>query len=294
MEEITRQANARPRLRRRVEPKSRRRDQGRYPHLNVSTCGRRPPALDGQCDPANIAMALAKRRADARRADRVKVTAVTEITQSGDRVTGVDWEGRAGPPSPASDRQLRRHVGPRGRPHGGVTLPLHACEHFYIVTEPIAGLGPPARAARPGRMRLLQGGRRQDDARRLRAGGKPWGMDGIPEELRFDQLPEDVDHFEPILERAVNRMPMLGRRPASTPSSTAPKASPPTTATHLGEAPGSQNGYWVAAGYNSIGIVSAGGAGMALAQWMDTARRPSTSGRSTSAAPSRSRRTAAT
>jgi glycine/D-amino acid oxidase-like deaminating enzyme len=64
----------------------------------------------------------------------------------------------------------------------GVTLPLHACEHFYIVTEAIEGL-PPAGAAGPGRMRLLQGRRRQDDARRLRAGAKPWGMAGIPEDF---------------------------------------------------------------------------------------------------------------
>ena len=40
---------------------------------------------------------------------------------------------------------------------------------------------------------------------------KPWGMNGIPDSFEFDQLPEDFDHFEPILEMAVNRMPLLGR-----------------------------------------------------------------------------------
>ena len=101
---------------------------------------------------------------------------------------------------------------------------------------------------------------------------KPWGMDGIPEDFCFDQLPEDLDHFEPILEMGVNRMPMLadGRHP------------------HLLQRPGELHarrpllsrrsagaaGYWVAAGYNSIGIVSSGGAGMALAQWINDGEPP--------------------
>ena len=39
---------------------------------------------------------------------------------------------------------------------------------------------------------------------------KPWGTKGIPDDFEFDQLQEDIDHFEPILEMAVNRIPMLG------------------------------------------------------------------------------------
>ena len=70
----------------------------------------------------------------------------------------------------------------------------------------------------------------------------------------------------------VNRMPMLAR-PASTPSSTARRASPPTTAT-ISAKRRSLRGYWVAAGYNSIGIVSSGGAGMALAQWINDGEPP--------------------
>lgn len=38
---------------------------------------------------------------------------------------------------------------------------------------------------------------------------KPWGMAGIPEDLCFDSLPEDQEHFEPILEAAVRRVPVL-------------------------------------------------------------------------------------
>ena len=102
---------------------------------------------------------------------------------------------------------------------------------------------------------------------------KPWGMDGIPEDFAFDQLPEDVDHFAPILEMAVEPHADAGRRPASRPSSTAPRASRRTTAT-ISARRRSSRGYWVAAGFNSIGIVSSGGAGYALAQWIEDGEPP--------------------
>ncbi len=100
------------------------------------------------------------------------------VHQANGRVTGVDWaQGeRAGHDRGRYRRQLRAACGRAiSARMSGVTLPLHACEHFYIVTEPIAGLWPPAGAAGAGRVRLLQGRRRQDDARRLRAGGQALG-----------------------------------------------------------------------------------------------------------------------
>ncbi|MEM6942540.1 MAG: FAD-dependent oxidoreductase, partial [Pseudomonadota bacterium] len=101
---------------------------------------------------------------------------------------------------------------------------------------------------------------------------KPWGMDGIPANFEFDQLPEDMDHFEPILENAVNRMPMLAEAGIHT-FFNGPESFTPDDAYHLGLAPELDN-YWVAAGFNSIGIQSAGGAGMALAGWMETGEKP--------------------
>ncbi|MEM7524775.1 MAG: FAD-dependent oxidoreductase, partial [Pseudomonadota bacterium] len=101
---------------------------------------------------------------------------------------------------------------------------------------------------------------------------KPWGMNGIPEGFEFDQLPEDFDHFEPILEQAVERMPMLGEAGIHT-FFNGPESFTPDDAYHLGLAPEMDN-VWVAAGFNSIGIQSAGGAGMALAEWMDTGEKP--------------------
>jgi 4-methylaminobutanoate oxidase (formaldehyde-forming) len=101
---------------------------------------------------------------------------------------------------------------------------------------------------------------------------KPWGMDGIREDFCFDQLPEDMDHFEPILEMGVNRMPMLASAGIHT-FFNGPESFTPDDRYYLGEAP-ELGGYWVAAGYNSIGIVSSGGAGMALAQWINDGEAP--------------------
>ena len=121
-------------------------------------------------------------------------------------------------------------------------------------------------------MRLLQRRRWQADARRLRAARQTLGHGGISESFEFDQLQEDFDHFEPILEKAVNRMPMLGEAGIHT-FFNGPESFTPDNAYHLGLAPNMDN-VWVAAGFNSIGIQSAGGAGMALAAWMDTGAKP--------------------
>ncbi len=99
-------------------------------------------------------------------------------------------------------------------------------------------------------------------------------------------------HFEPILEMGVNRMPMLGTAGIHT-FFNGPESFTPDDRYYLGEAP-ELNGYYVAAGYNSIGIVSSGGAGMALAQWINDGEPRLTCGRSTFAACSRSRRTVPT
>ncbi|MBL9060661.1 MAG: FAD-dependent oxidoreductase, partial [Mangrovicoccus sp.] len=117
----------------------------------------------------------------------------------------------------------------------------------------------------------------KEDAGKLLIGAfepvaKPWGMDGIREDFCFDELPPDLDHFAPILETAVTRMPMLAEAGIHT-FFNGPESFTPDDRYYLGEAP-ELDGYWVAAGYNSIGIVSSGGAGMALARWMDEGAPP--------------------
>ncbi|MEM7615697.1 MAG: FAD-dependent oxidoreductase, partial [Pseudomonadota bacterium] len=154
----------------------------------------------------------------------------------------------------------------------GANVPLHACEHFYIVTENIPQLGQLPVLRVPDECAYYK-----EDAGKILLGAfepnaKPWGMDGIPESFEFDQLPEDFDHFEPILEAAVNRMPMLAEAGIQT-FFNGPESFTPDDAYHLGLAPELDN-FWVAAGFNSIGIQSAGGAGMALAQWMEDGEKP--------------------
>ncbi|MCC5993674.1 MAG: GcvT family protein [Rhodobacteraceae bacterium] len=245
-----------------------------YPHLNIDgvTAGVHLP-LDGQADPGNIALALAKgaRNNGALIAEHVKVT---QVTQQNGRVIGVDWVQGAEQGHIAADLVVNCG-GMWGRDlaaQNGVTLPLHACEHFYIVTEGIPGLTQMPVLRVPDECAYYK-----EDAGKMMLGAfepkaKPWGMNGISEDFCFDQLPEDVDHFEPILEMSINRMPMLADAGIHT-FFNGPESFTPDDRYYLGEAP-ELRGYWVAAGYNSIGIVSSGGAGMALAQWMNDGEAP--------------------
>jgi len=246
----------------------------RYPNLNTDgvKAGVWLPT-DGQADPANIAHALARgaRMRGALIAEGVKVTG---IRQDRGRVTGIDWARGEERGNIACDHVVNC-AGMWGHEVGrmaGVAVPLHACEHFYIVTEPIEGLGPQPVLRVPDECTYYK-----EDAGKYLVGAfepvsKPWGMDGIPEDFCFDQLPEDFDHFEPILSAAVSRIPLLSRAGIHT-FFNGPESFTPDDAYLLGPAPEVRN-YWVAAGFNSIGIQSAGGAGMALAEWMETGARP--------------------
>ena len=246
----------------------------RYPHLNLAgvTGGVWLPK-DGQGDPTGITQALARgaRQRGALIAERTKVTG---LTRQGDRVTAVAWESGTDRGTIACD-MIVNAAGMWGREVGlmaGVNVPLQACEHFYIVTEPIPGLGELPVLRVPDECTYYK-----QDAGKMLIGAfepvaKPWGTTGIPEDFEFGTLPEDVDHFEPILNAAVNRLPMLAEAGIRT-FFNGPESFTPDNAYHLGLAPGAANA-WVAAGFNSVGIQSAGGAGMALAHWMDTGEKP--------------------
>ncbi|MBT7615445.1 MAG: FAD-dependent oxidoreductase [Alphaproteobacteria bacterium] len=245
-----------------------------YPHLNVSDMvGAVHLPLDGQCDPANIAMALAKgaRQNGAKIVEHVKVT---DVHQDKGRVTGVSWS-KDGETGRIDADVVVNCAGMWARELGvmsGVNIPLHACEHFYIVTEPIEGLKQVPVLRVPDEWAYYK-----EDAGKMMIGAfepkaKPWGMDGIAEDFCFDQLPEDIEHFEPVLEKAIDRMPMLAEAGIHT-WFNGPESFTPDDAYYLGEAPELQ-GYYMACGYNSIGIVSSGGAGMALAQWINNGEAP--------------------
>ncbi|WP_322867222.1 FAD-dependent oxidoreductase [Aquicoccus sp. G2-2] len=249
--------------------------KARYPHLNIDgvKAGVWLP-LDGQGDPANIALAMAK-GARQRGALIQEHVLVSNIAKNGPRVTGVDWQGDDGTTGHITCEMIVNCAGMWGHQVGrmaGVNVPLQACEHFYIVSEPIKDLKHLPVLRVPDECAYYK-----EDAGKMMLGAfepqaKPWGMAGIPEDFEFDQLPEDFDHFEPILEWAVNRMPMLAEAGIHT-FFNGPESFTPDDAYHLGLAPGMEN-VWVAAGFNSIGIQSAGGAGMALAEWMESGEKP--------------------
>ena len=246
----------------------------KYPHLNIGdvTQGVYLP-LDGQGDPANIALALAK-GARQRGAKVLERTKATGVIRDGRRITGVHWQ-QGDETGTINCEHVVNCGGMWGHEVGamlGTNVPLHACEHFYIVTEAIAGLTQLPVLRVPDECAYYK-----EDAGKILLGAfepnaKPWAANGIPADFEFDQLPEDFDHFEPILANACERMPMLAEAGIHT-FFNGPESFTPDDAYHLGLCPEMDN-VWVAAGFNSIGIQSAGGAGMALSQWMDTGEKP--------------------
>ena len=258
-----------------VEEISPREIKNRYPHINLErVVGGVFLGKDGQGDPANIALALAK----GARQEGAKIyegVTATKIFKNQNKVTGVEWTNRDGDRGRISCEEIVNCAGMWGHSVGkmlGTNIPLHACEHFYIVTEPIAELTQLPVLRVPDECAYYK-----EDAGKMLLGAfepnaKPWGMSGIPKDFEFDQLPEDFEHFEPILEMAVNRVPMLEKAGIHT-FFNGPESFTPDDAYHLGRSPEMEN-VWVAAGFNSIGIQSAGGAGMALAQWMQDKEKP--------------------
>ena len=179
-----------------------------YPLLNVDdVLGAVYFPNDGQTNPADTTMALAKgaRSGGARIFEDTKVTGV--LIENG-RATGVLTEQ-----GEVKAEYVVNCAGMWAREVGlmaGVAVPLHACEHFYVVTEPMEGVTPDLPV-----LRDMDGSAYyKEDAGKLLIGAferaaKPWGMDGIPEDFAFDELPEDMDHFMPVLEGAMRRIDSL-------------------------------------------------------------------------------------
>ena len=155
----------------------------------------------------------------------------------------------------------------------GVNVPLVSVRHQYLVTEPIPGVTPGLPTLRdPDRLTYYK-----EEVGGLVMGGyepnpKPWAERGLPERFEFQLLDEDWDHFEPIMELALGRVPALGsvgvRQMINGPESFTPDGN-----WIIGEAPETR-GVFVGAGFNAFGIASAGGAGMALAEWVAKGEPP--------------------
>ncbi|MDW3219144.1 MAG: FAD-dependent oxidoreductase [Acidimicrobiales bacterium] len=225
---------------------------------------------DGQTSPVDTTMALAK-GAKSRGATIIENVAVTDLTARNGRVTGVITEqGAIGAEIVVlATGMWTRHLAAQI----GVNVPLQACEHFYIVTEPVEGMviGTPT-LRDPGNHTYFK-----EETGKIMAGffeprGKVWRMDRIPRDFSFQSLPEDWEHIGPIFERAIHRVPALGECGLQL-FFNGPEAFTPDGVYYLGEAPEVDNCY-VAAGFNSVGIQSAGGVGWALADWIADAHPP--------------------
>ncbi len=269
LEELNRQADMARAYDVEIENINKSQIQERYPHLNTEdVLGGVWLPKDGQADPVNITLALAKG------ARNFGVTIIEDL-----KVNSIETnDGKV--------KAVRTHQGlinanyivnaggMWGQDIGnmaGASVPLHACEHFYIVTEPIDNLTPELPVLRvPDECAYYK-----EDAGKILLGAfepnsKPWGGDGIPEDFEFDSLPEDFDHFEPILERAVKRFPFLDKAGIKT-FFNGPESFTVDNRYLLGETPEVKN-FFVAAGFNSVGIQSAGGAGKVLADWINSGR----------------------
>ncbi len=225
---------------------------------------------DGQTNPVDTTRALAQ-GARMRGARILENTKVTRLLVKEGRASGADTEaGTIGADIVVIcggmwSRDLAAQV--------GVTVPLHAAEHFYIVTEPIAGL--------PAGLPVLrvpdECAYYKEDAGKILMGcfepvAKPWGMGGIPEDFCFDTLPEDYEHFEPILESAVRRLPALATAGIQL-FFNGPESFTPDDRYYIGEAPEVRD-LFVATGFNSVGIAASGGVGKVMAEWIRDRRPP--------------------
>jgi heterotetrameric sarcosine oxidase gamma subunit len=220
---------------------------------------------DGKANPTDLTFALAK-GARMRGTRVVEKTRVTDVLTRDGRVSGLrtdkgDIEAEivvncAG--------QWAKQVGAMA----GVNVPLHSAEHFYVVTEDIDGVHPDLPILRdPDGYTYFK-----EEVGGLVIGGfepeaKPWvSPDAIPYPFEFQLLEEDWDHFEILMNNALLRIPALEVTGIKK-FYNGPESFTPDNQFILGEAPELEN-YFVGAGFNSVGIATAGGAGRALAEWI--------------------------
>ena len=149
-----------------------------------------------------------------------------------------------------------------------MTVPLHSCEHFYVVTEAVEGTHPDLPIMRdPDGWTYFK-----EEVGGLVVGGfepeaKPWrSPDDLPHPFEFQLLDEDWEHFSVLMDEAVHRIPVLAETGIRK-FYNGPESFTPDNQFLLGRVPELDNCF-VGAGFNSVGIASAGGAGRALAEWV--------------------------
>ncbi|MHA6645526.1 GcvT family protein [Mesorhizobium sp. A623] len=219
---------------------------------------------DGKANPTDLTQSLAKgaRTGGARIIERVKVTGI-KVKDGVACGVSTDKGDIAAEIVVNCAGQWARNVGRMC----GVSVPLHSAEHMYIVTGKIEGVHPDLPVMRDPDGYIYF----KEEVGGLVMGGfephaKPWGMNGIPDDFEFALLEDDWDQFEILMENALVRVPQLEHAEVKK-FYNGPESFTPDNNFILGEAPELKN-FFVGAGFNSMGIASAGGAGMALAEWI--------------------------
>ena len=221
-------------------------------------------ANEGRADPANVAMSLAK----GARMGGVRIledTPVTGITQRDGRVTGVVTEH-----GPIEAEYVVNCGGMWAKQIGamaGVTVALQAIEHAYLISEPFEGVSSDLPIFEdPDRFAYYR-----EETGGLMVGlfepvSAPWSLDSIPDNFSFGEIPSNWDRLGPFLEIAMETLPALenvGIRKLFT----GPESFTPDNGFLVGESPELIN-FFIAAGFNSLGILTGGGAGSIIANWI--------------------------
>jgi 4-methylaminobutanoate oxidase (formaldehyde-forming) len=225
---------------------------------------------DGQVNPSDITQSLAK----GARQGGIQIFEETEVL-------GFEFDGRAVKAVQTSRGRVACEIvvncaGQWARQVGlmaGVNVPLVSVQHQYLITDTIPGVDPTLPTLRdPDLLTYFK-----EDVGGLVMGGyepnpRPWAVDGFPENFNFQLLQPDWDHFQPILDNAIKRVPALAQAGVKE-LINGPESFTPDGNFILGPAPERQ-GFYVGAGFNAFGIASGGGAGKVLAEWVTSGEAP--------------------
>ncbi len=224
---------------------------------------------DGRVNPSDVALALSK-GARARGVRIFEDTAVTGLRKKAGRISGVVVGDHA---IEADEVVIACGLWSREvAAMAGAHMPLYACEHFYILTKPlpeVQALGKGAHLPTLNDQDAFLYAR--DDVEGLLVGcfepnAKGLPLNRLPEGFSFDLLDEDWDHFMPMMENALRRIPALERAEVRM-LLNGPESFTLDSQFMLGESP-EVPGLFLMGGMNSTGIALAGGAGKAMAEWI--------------------------
>ena len=238
----------------------------RYPLMNVEgLTGALWVEQDAQVNPVDLCMAYAK-GAKANGVEIIENTKVIDVVIKDGAVKSVLLDSGAN----INCRVLVNAAGAWAREFGklaGLQLPLTVCEHMYVVTEPIEDLPSPCPVLRDLDAEIYI----KADSGKLVVGGfeanaKPWNPASTGAEGAYLMFDEDWDHIAPMIESAIVRVPVLEETGIQH-FMNGPESFTPDTGQLMGKVAELDN-YFVAAGFNSIGIMSSAGVGKVMADWI--------------------------